>query len=244
MLYSNIRKWNRYKLNDRKNEFIEGYKSVCQDDCDFIDYDYTSKKANCSCADKESSLIFEDMNINKSKLYQNFKDIRNIANIKILICYEVLFTKRDILYNIGSYTIIADIIFHLICIFLFYTKHKKILKIKIQEIALKIRNSGKKKVKKKKKKKLTNRTSKNNINKEDIDSEKASNECNTNILSFKKNYGKRNLRENNLNERIKAIEINIDNNLENNILPNNGSSKEKKIKKIWKKKLKINLEEK
>ena len=82
---------------------------------------------------------------------------------------------------------------------------------------------------------MTNRTSKNNINEEDIDSEKASNESNKNILSFKKNYRKRNLRENNLNEGIKAIEINVDNNLENNILPNNGSSKEKKIKKIMEK---------
>ena len=32
----------------------------------------------------ESSLFFEDMNINKSKLYQNFKDIRNIAYFNLL----------------------------------------------------------------------------------------------------------------------------------------------------------------
>ena len=143
-------------LNDRKNEFIEGNKSVCQDDCDFIEYNYTNKKAICSCDIKESSLSFEDININKTKLYQNFKDIKNIANINILICYKVLFTISGILYNIGSYIIIADLIFHIVCIFLFYLKQNKILKNKINDIILALRNIGIKRKKKKKKRKRIN----------------------------------------------------------------------------------------
>jgi hypothetical protein len=36
-------------LKDRQKEFIEGNKTVCQEDCDFYYYNYTTKNANCSC---------------------------------------------------------------------------------------------------------------------------------------------------------------------------------------------------
>ena len=52
-------------LKDRKKEFIEDNKKVCQDDCDFSEYDYKTQKAKCSCkvkASSSSSLV--DMKIN------------------------------------------------------------------------------------------------------------------------------------------------------------------------------------
>ena len=36
------------------------------------------------------------MKIDKESLYKNFIDINNIANIKIMKCYKVLFNKRGI----------------------------------------------------------------------------------------------------------------------------------------------------
>ena len=39
------------------------------------------------------------MKIDKSELLKNFIDIKNIANINILACYKVLFTKKGILNN-------------------------------------------------------------------------------------------------------------------------------------------------
>ena len=53
-------------LEDRKNEYAS--KTVCQDDCDFVDYNYNSKRAVCSCATKKSSSSFADMEIDKNKL--------------------------------------------------------------------------------------------------------------------------------------------------------------------------------
>ena len=50
-------------LKDRKNEYPS--KTVCQDDCNFVGYNYTTKKAKCSCKAKESSLNFADMKIDK-----------------------------------------------------------------------------------------------------------------------------------------------------------------------------------
>ena len=42
-------------LNDRKNEYIQSDNIICQEDCEFIDYNYTNKKAKCNCYAKESS---------------------------------------------------------------------------------------------------------------------------------------------------------------------------------------------
>ena len=58
---------------DRQNEYIN--KTVCQEECDFNDYNYTSQKAKCKCKVKESSFSFFNMNINRTELLNNFKDI-------------------------------------------------------------------------------------------------------------------------------------------------------------------------
>jgi hypothetical protein len=39
-------------LKDRQKEFVDNSMSVCEEDCDFIDYDNTTKKAICSCYTK------------------------------------------------------------------------------------------------------------------------------------------------------------------------------------------------
>ena len=36
-------------LSDRKNEFIKDNLTLCEENCQFIEYNYTNKKAKCSC---------------------------------------------------------------------------------------------------------------------------------------------------------------------------------------------------
>ena len=60
------------------------------------------------------------MYINKTKLLDNFINIKNVVNINILICYKQLFTKNGILKNIGCFLLIIFILFHIISIFVFY----------------------------------------------------------------------------------------------------------------------------
>ena len=36
-------------LSDRKKDFIKNNLTVCEEDCDFSDYDYSNGKAICSC---------------------------------------------------------------------------------------------------------------------------------------------------------------------------------------------------
>ena len=127
-------------LKDRKNEFIEGNKTVCQDDCDFSEYDYNTQKAKCTCKVKESSSSIFDMKINKTKLYENFIDIKNIANINLMGCYKVLFGINGIRNNIACFIIIPVILFHFLVIIIFYINQKKKIDKKIKKIIYGIKN--------------------------------------------------------------------------------------------------------
>ena len=81
-------------------EFFEKNKTICQDDCQFKSYNYILKKAECECKVIESSLSSENININESKLYENIKNVKKIANLDILICTKELFSKGGLKKNI------------------------------------------------------------------------------------------------------------------------------------------------
>ena len=63
-------------LNDRRKEFKEGNKTICQDDCNLDNYDYNTLRAKCSCKVQGTSLSFNNMTINLTKIMQNFKSIK------------------------------------------------------------------------------------------------------------------------------------------------------------------------
>jgi len=130
---------NDIPLKDRKQEFIDGKKTICQEDCDFSDYDYIAQRVKCSCKVQESSSTFNDMKINKDKLYKNFIDINNIANVKILGCYTKLFIKDGLIKNIGNYFMLIIILFHFFSIIIFFVKQYKKLKEKIIRISFELK---------------------------------------------------------------------------------------------------------
>ena len=127
-------------LKDRKNEYPN--KTVCQDYCTFSDYNYTSEKAKCSCQVRESSFSFEDMDVDKDKLLENFKNVKNILNLNILVCYKVLLSKQGLVKNIGFYILITIISFHIASIFMFCLKQFDLLKLKILNIIYAIKCSN------------------------------------------------------------------------------------------------------
>ena len=130
-------------LKDRKNEYIEGDNIICQDDCNFAAYNSKNKKAKCECSVKDSNSSFADMIINKTKLFENLKDIKNIVNLNILLCYNELISFISfirIIKNISSLIIISIIIFHIISIIIFYISQlNKIIK-NIKDIIFGITN--------------------------------------------------------------------------------------------------------
>ena len=169
-------------VKDRQKEFIEKDKIICQEDCDFSEYDYDTLAAKCLCKVKECSESFANMNINKGKLIDNFKNIKNIINFNFLKCYNKLFNKEGISNNIGSYIILVIILFHIITIFIFSIKQFPLLKNKIKTIAYKLKLSKKHKYKIKKKKSLHKNYSNKNIKKKQISHMKTLNYNQTKII--------------------------------------------------------------
>ena len=156
-------------LKDRQKIFISENKIVCQEDCVFSEYDPTKFKANCLCNARESSNSYSNMKINKDKLLENFKDIKNFANFNFLVCYKKLLNKEGIIKNIGFYFLLIIILFHIMAILIFYLNQFSSLKLKINGIILGINKirliyEGKKGKKKKHKKKIKNQRYVNNLN--------------------------------------------------------------------------------
>ena len=80
-------------IKDRQKEFVDNNKTICQENCDFSEYNDEEERANCSCYVEESIGSFANMNINKTKLYENFKDSKDKKRIfkfsyNILRCFR------------------------------------------------------------------------------------------------------------------------------------------------------------
>jgi len=126
-------------LKDRQKEFVENNKTVCQEDCLFEDYNYTTLQANCSCKVKESSNKYENMNINKTKLYENFDNTNNkkeISNLGITSC-NVLSSKENLESNSGFFILLVILAIFIIIFILFCTKGYNMLENKIDEVIYK-----------------------------------------------------------------------------------------------------------
>ena len=126
-------------LKDRRKEFIEENKTVCQDYCEFSEYDYIKKIVKCSCEIRKSSSSFAYMNIDKSKLLRHYSDVNNIFNFGLLRCYKNLFKIKRIFLNIGFIIIGLIIISHIINSFIFYLKDINIINEKIRKISSEIK---------------------------------------------------------------------------------------------------------
>ena len=76
-------------LTDRKNEFINNNMSLCEEDCDLIDYDYDTKKAKCSCLTKINVPLIKDIKFvkfDKKKLSYFIKIISGVIIMDKKMC--------------------------------------------------------------------------------------------------------------------------------------------------------------
>ena len=180
-------------IKDRQKEFIKRNQKVCQEDCYFSHYNYELQKANCTCTIKQIFSSFTDLNINKTKLYENFKNFKNIANTDILSCYKELFKSKNIIFNIGSYLTIIVFLLHIICSILFYMKEFQIFLNQIKLIILdttnikpiKKENDKGKNNEKEKEKGIISLYKNKTTNKKKI--QNSNNICNSNILNYNNN---------------------------------------------------------
>ena len=231
-------------LKDRKKEYIEKNYTLCEEDCKLTGYDSNTKKALCSCEVKIKLPLISEISFDKNKLYNNFANITNIANMKVMKCYNVLFTKKGVLNNIGCYIIIPIIILHFLSIIIFYSKDYKELQNIINEICqfLKYKHNTdiKKDNKDKHKRRITkNKTEIKNIKRVDkykklkiIENAGKENNCIIIESNKIKNKNNNNLEGLNKNNKIKINNNNLDKIAEVNIKSNEQKKNEITGKKI------------
>ena len=114
-------------LLDRQKEFVNKNMTLCEEDCNLIEYNYTTEKAKCSCLVKIKLPFIEDIKFDKNKLYKSFTDINNFANIKFLKCYKQVFNGKSLQKNYGFFIYIFIFVVYFILMFLFYFKYYSIL---------------------------------------------------------------------------------------------------------------------
>jgi len=121
-------------LKDRQNDYKDNNISVCEEDCDFIDYDFNIKKAICSCFTKVKLPLISEIKVDKEKLYSNFKDIKNIGNFQLLKCRYLLFDLHQIFKNSANYIIVILLIVSIIALFSFICYNN----LKIEKIIIRM----------------------------------------------------------------------------------------------------------
>ena len=133
-------------LADRKNIIYDnnGNISMCQEGCEFLFYNITTKKSECNCAIQTSEIVtnIDEINFEFSSLSDEFFNTINNSNFRVLKCFKLVFSKKGQKKNIGSYIMSGLCIIFLILLLIYIIKEnskvnnyiKDILKQK-QEIA-------------------------------------------------------------------------------------------------------------
>ena len=86
------------------------------------------------CDTKLEMSLISKIKVDKKKLIENFKDIRNIGNFKMLKCYHLLFDKDNIFENLANYMLIILLIISIIAIFVYIFHNHPNIKEYIEQL--------------------------------------------------------------------------------------------------------------
>ena len=195
-------------LKDRQKEYVEGNQIVCQEDCKFSYYNSTTQHANCSCDAKESSSNFNEMNIDKNKIYDNFDNSNKKGNTNfVVISCDILGSTENIKSNTGFFLLLIILAIFLIIFILFCSKGYYLLVNKMDKIIYKkFKNESKHKNNKIKK---NSKHKKGKENKIVINNQILVNQITSNNKSKKKSKKQKNSDiKKQKSKRAKSIEIN------------------------------------
>ena len=129
-------------IKDRQNEFKDNNMSLCEADCEYTNYNSTTKKALCECNAKNSIDSILDIKNNKDKLMYSFKDLKNAINLEIMKCYKKMLNKDELVKNIGSYIILVVLFVYIISLFAFLSKGYSLIYQTVHNLVVKINNEN------------------------------------------------------------------------------------------------------
>ena len=207
-------------ISDRRNEFINNNMTLCEEDCNIIGYNYTTKIAKCNCLIKLKFHFLNEIKFDKKRLLKNFIDINNFLNIKFMKCYKNIIIFDNLKNNYSFYMSLYMILLYFIILILFWCKYYSILLDKINQVTNAL-------LKQFKKNKINNNNS-NNLKK---NNNKNNNKTHKNLsLNNLNNFGNNNI-SNNKNRKAKKEKINNKKIIIANDNNNNISNKKIKLKK-------------
>ena len=108
--------------------------SLCEEICEFIDYNFMIEKVKCSCLVKINLSLLKDIKFDKDKLLKSFTDFKNIANIMLMKCYKDVFKIQYIKNNYGFLIIAFIFILYFISLIIFYSQLKNFFKNNVYKI--------------------------------------------------------------------------------------------------------------
>jgi hypothetical protein len=144
-------------LEDRKQEILQKTTnlSLCQDNCEILNYDSLKNKAECQCSlqvkNIEFNFTYSDNQFSLNSILDNFETTLKNSNFRILICYKLAFDFHSIFKNFGRIFMSIVILLHFITLIIFYFyDFKNINRFLLRIIQFKSTFSGimKKKIKK------------------------------------------------------------------------------------------------
>ena len=106
-------------LKDRQNEFVDNNMSLCEENCELVNYNYTTKKAICSCEIKLELTENYDIKFNKKDFFKSFTDIKSLLNLNIMKCYKTVFKVKDLTKNNGCFIISFILLLYFITLLIF-----------------------------------------------------------------------------------------------------------------------------
>ena len=117
---------------DRRNEFNERNMGLCENNCEFLNFNEEEKKVICNCKVKMGFQNLEG--VDKGTLLQKLTNDKKIVNFEVIKCIEILFTEEGLISNIGSYIIGGIIFINMINLIIFLSKGYKIFFKRIHAI--------------------------------------------------------------------------------------------------------------
>ena len=127
-------------LSDRQKEYNDNNMSLCENKCNFTEYNISSKKSVCMCEIKSKIYTISEILESKETVSKDF-NIENTtesssSSVNLMKCYNTLFSKLGLLKNLGNYILLLMIVIFSASSIFFYKVGYVLLDNDIKQILL------------------------------------------------------------------------------------------------------------
>ena len=155
-------------ITDRKQEYNDNNMFLCESNCEYTEYNTTTKKSVCNCEVKSKIYSISEIINNKEEISQSFNisstSSNSGSNLNLMKCVDTLFSKYGLLKNLEFYILIVMAVLYTGSGILFYRMGYPILENDIKEIVDNIYENQQRSTKKTRSRKIKSEINNNNNN--------------------------------------------------------------------------------